>query len=189
MSPEKELQFCPVTVAPDAHGCSWRPFFQHIIWFPLAYVIFAVVGGLTSAVCFVLSLAIPADWGRPLGQILIHRLFAFFVWYLERTGLASFDFQDLASLHGCRGTIIAVNHPTLLDAVFVVSRLPRVCCLMKAGILTNLVLCGTARLAGYVDNRSGMRLVKQCADLLRHGESLVVFPEGTRTIGPGINSF
>lgn len=162
---------------------------QRWVWFPTAYLIFGVVGVLTSIVCFLLSLVLPGQWGRPLGQLCIQKLFAFFVWYLQRTGLACCDFHDLADLGSLRGAIIAVNHPSLLDAVFVVSRLPRVVCLMKAGILSNLALCGTASLAGYIDNHSGKRMVEQSAARILRGDTLVIFPEGTRTVSPGVNPF
>lgn len=170
-------------------GSKWGFWFQRCVWFPVAYLIFAVVGSLTSVICLILSCLLPVRWGQPFGQFLIQRLFAFFVWYLRETGLACFDFGELDSLNRLRGAIIVVNHPSLLDAVFVVSRLPRVFCLMKAGILSNLVLCGTARLAGYVDNRSGKQMVEQCAARLRQGDSMVVFPEGTRTVVEGVNPF
>jgi 1-acyl-sn-glycerol-3-phosphate acyltransferase len=178
-----------MTATSPGRSCEGRAWPQQLVWFPLAYVLFGGVGVFTSIGCFALSLLLPTRWGRPWGQTVIQRLFAFFVWYLQRTGLASFDFHDLASLRDRRGIIIAVNHPSLLDAVFVVSRLPRVFCLMKAGILSNLVLCGTARLAGYVDNHSGKRMVERCVARLLEGDSLVIFPEGTRTVESGVNSF
>ena len=124
-----------------------------------------------------------------MGKELIRQLFAFFVWYLQWTGLARFEFHDVAGLRAFRGSIIAANHPTLLDVVFLVSRLPRVFCLMKAGIVSNLVLCGTARLAGYVDNHSAKQMVETCAARLNQGNTLVIFPEGTRTVESEVNPF
>jgi len=167
----------------------WRRVVVTCLWFPLAYLIFAVVGVITSVGALVLASVLPARLGRPLGQNLIHRLFAFFVWYLRVTGLAQFDFHQLESLPDWRGGIIAANHPCLLDVVFLVSRLPRVFCLMKASVLSNVVLCGTARLAGYVDNHSARGMVRQCVARIRAGETLVIFPEGTRTVARGVNDF
>lgn len=175
----------PLPAKPQTAG--WRLGILSFFWFPLAYLIFAVVGLLASLLGLVLAWVLPTEVGRPLGQRLIQKLFAFFVWYLSATGLVKIDFHDLGTLRDWRGGIIAANHPCLLDVVFLVSHLSRVFCLMKEGILSNLVLCGTARLAGYVDNRSGSSMVRQCAARLRAGDTLVIFPEGTRTVSTGVN--
>lgn len=119
----------------------------------------------------------------------VQRLFAFFVWYLRVTGLAQFDLGNLDTLSRWRGGVIICNHPCLLDVVLIVSRLPRVFCLMKSGIISNIVLCGTARLAGYVDNHSGTNMVRRCVERLAEGETLLIFPEGTRTRGAVCNPF
>jgi 1-acyl-sn-glycerol-3-phosphate acyltransferase len=60
---------------------------------------------------------------------------------------------------------------------------------MKGSLARNIVLSGTARLAGYVHNRSGVGLVKNCEERLREGASLVVFPEGTRTVSGKLRPF
>jgi 1-acyl-sn-glycerol-3-phosphate acyltransferase len=60
---------------------------------------------------------------------------------------------------------------------------------MKGNLARNIVLSGTARLAGYVHNQSGLGLVKKCEERLREGASLLVFPEGTRTVGEKLRPF
>ena len=45
------------------------------------------------------------------------------------------------------GLIVAANHPTMLDALLVVARLPRGVCVMKAELMRNVFLGGGARLA------------------------------------------
>lgn len=187
MTEERKNKFDSVSLTGEPRVRGWRLGLMRCLWFPLAYGIFAILGIMSSLAGQLLAVVLPSRLGRPLGQRLIQRLFGFFVWYLQRTGLACFDFHDLASLHDWRGGIVAANHPCLLDVVFIISRLPRVFCLMKTDILANLVLCGTARLAGYVDNRSACRMVAECAARLRQGETLVVFPEGTRTISDCVN--
>jgi 1-acyl-sn-glycerol-3-phosphate acyltransferase len=159
------------------------------LWFPLGYVIFGGVGLLTSALALVASRILPVRTGRILGQELIHRLFAFFVWYLRTTGLACFRLGDLDKLKDWRGGIIVANHPCLMDVVWIVSRLPRVFCMMKSNVIHNLTLCGTAILAGYVDNRSGKGMVQECINRIQQGETMLIFPEGTRSRNAGVNPF
>ena len=51
------------------------------------------------------------------------------------------------------GIVIAPNHPTMLDAVLIMSRLPRVVCITKAALWDNWALGGGIRLAGYMPQR------------------------------------
>jgi 1-acyl-sn-glycerol-3-phosphate acyltransferase len=107
--------------------------------------------------------------------------------YLELTGLARFDLRALESLQGERGIILAPNHPSLLDAVLVASKLDTVTCIMKAKISSNPVLGIGARLMGYVGNDSPATMVKQSIATLKAGQQLLLFPEGTRTVHGNIN--
>ena len=58
------------------------------------------------------------------------------------------------------GLIVAANHPTMLDALIVVARLPRGVCVMKAELLRNIFLGGGARLARYIRNDVGRGMVR-----------------------------
>ena len=151
--------------------------------FCLAYFIFAVLGSLVSVACALPALLFRGTRARSFGQKLIHGLFAFFVRYLRASGLIELEAGAVAGLRGCGGVIVAANHPCLLDAVLLVSQLPQAVCLMKGSLARNIVLSGTARLAGYIHNQSGLGLVKKCEERLKEGANLLVFPEGTRTVG------
>jgi 1-acyl-sn-glycerol-3-phosphate acyltransferase len=148
-----------------------------------AYFIFAVVGSLVSVACAVPALLFRGVYTRLFGQKLIHALFAFFVGYLRAFGLVELDARELSKLRDGDGLIVVANHPCLLDAVLIVSQLPRAVCLMKGSLARNIVLSGTSRLAGYIHNKSGLGLVKKCEERLKEGANLLVFPEGTRTVG------
>ncbi len=153
------------------------------------YLIFGGLGSAISIVCLPLAAVFRGERARRFGQRFISRLFAFFVWYLRTTGLLELEASDLFRLRNSRGLVIVANHPSLLDVVFIVSQLPHVCCLMKASLVRNVVLCGTAKLAGYVDNSSAAGLVRTCEDRLLSGGNLLIFPEGTRTHGRELGPF
>ena len=87
------------------------------------------------------------------------------------------------------GLIVAANHPTMLDALVVVARLPRGACIMKAELLRNVFLGTGARLARYIRNDSGRGMVREAVACLKEGGQLVLFPEGTRTVRRPINDF
>jgi 1-acyl-sn-glycerol-3-phosphate acyltransferase len=147
-----------------------------------AFFIFAAVGSLVSVACAIPAVLFRGTRARFFGQKVIHALFRFFVGYLRVFGLVELDAGELAGLRNCHGLIVVANHPGLLDAVLVVSQLPHVVCLMKGSLARNIVLSGTARLAGYIRNESSLGLVKKCEERLQEGTNLLVFPEGTRTV-------
>ena len=148
-----------------------------------AYFMFAMVGMMVSVACAVPAILFRGVHGRLFGQWLIHALFRFFVGYLRVVGLVELDARELSGVRDDHGVIVAANHPGLLDAVLMVSQLPRTVCLMKGSLARNIIFSGTARLAGYVHNESSLGLVKKCGQRLKEGANLLVFPEGTRTKG------
>jgi 1-acyl-sn-glycerol-3-phosphate acyltransferase len=154
-----------------------------------AYFIFAALGSLASVACALPAVLFRGTRARFFGQRLIHSLFVFFAGYLRAFGLVELDAGGLSEMRGCGGLIVVANHPCLLDAVLVVSQIPQTVCLMKGILARNIIFSGTARLAGYVHNRSGLGLVKKCEERLKEGSNVLVFPEGTRTIGEKLLPF
>ena len=165
------------------HTKNWFKSVGQTMAFYGAYLMFAVVGSLASVACLIPALMFRGAGARRFGQKLIHALFRFFAGYLRAFGLVKLDAHELSGLRDGAGLIVAANHPCLLDAVLLVSQLPRAVCLMKGSLARNIVLSGTARLAGYIHNKSSLGLVKKCEERLNEGANLLVFPEGTRTVG------
>jgi 1-acyl-sn-glycerol-3-phosphate acyltransferase len=83
--------------------------------------------------------------------------------------------------------IIAPNHPCLLDAVMVISRLPNVACVMKSDLMNNVFLGAGARLAGYIRSEPLRHMIRLAVDDFQHGSHLLLFPEGTRTTQDPVN--
>ena len=146
------------------------------------FVYWAVVGLLFTVISLPLILVLPCATAKKLGRGLLHRAFRIFVRYLRVTGLVHVDLSTLDALKDDHEpVIIAPNHTSLWDAVFVISKLPQPICIMKEAILANPFLGGGARLAGYIPNGSSRKMVKSAAEALQGGGQLLLFPEGTRT--------
>jgi len=146
--------------------------------------------GLGVTLITPLLLAIPGRSRRErLGQSLIRILFRFYVRSIQQLGLFSIEFEGFERLQDLRGVIITANHPGILDAVFLLSRLPNAVCVMRAGLMRHPSMCGAASLAGYVPNDRGVTLVRHAAERLRQGTTIVIFPEGTRTRSQPVNRF
>jgi 1-acyl-sn-glycerol-3-phosphate acyltransferase len=141
-----------------------------------------VLGGLLTILSGPLHLLLPQKTGRRLGRKLLQQLFSKFVVYLRLSDLVRADLSGLAPLgHLTHSFIVAPNHTSLWDVVFIIARLPSAVCVMKKPILANPVLGGGARLAGYIANDGMKRMMRDASKSLAEGGQLLLFPEGTRT--------
>jgi 1-acyl-sn-glycerol-3-phosphate acyltransferase len=95
----------------------------------------------------------------------------------------------LDSLRNAPPMILAPNHPSLIDALLILTRHPNVVCVMKAELMRNLFLGAGSRLARYVPNQSSRQLIRASVAHLQRGGLLLLFPEGTRTRRHPVNSF
>ncbi len=136
-----------------------------------------------------LFLLLPRRVGKALGRATIAEGYRAYWWFASLTGLLRMEAQALEPLREEGGLIIVANHPSLLDALMLVARLPRSFCIMKASLLNNPFLAGGALLAGYARNDTGHGMIRKVVDGLREGGQLVLFPEGTRTTQAPINPF
>lgn len=136
-----------------------------------------------------LHLVLPARLGRRLGPNLVNLFARGYVALLGAGGRVRFDLAELDALEHEAGLVIAPNHPSMLDAVMIISRLPRVVCIAKAGLWDNPLLGGGMRMAGYIRNDAPLRLTKLAVAKLAAGQQLLLFPEGTRTTQGPVNQF
>ena len=165
------------------HTKNWFNDIGHTVAFLGAFLLFAVAGSLVSVLCLLPALLFHGVRVRFFGQRLIHTLFRIFFGYTRIFGLVEVEASELSGLRYCNGLIVVANHPCLLDAVLMVAQMPRAVCLMKGSLARNIIFSGTARLAGYIHNKSSLGLIKKCEERLKEGTNLLIFPEGTRTVG------
>ena len=130
---------------------------------------------------------LPARWGQALGRYVIMTGFRLYLASLSWSRRFSFDLAALDVLRNQPSLIIAPNHPCLLDAVMVISRLPNVACVLKANLLNNLFLGAGARLARYIRNEPLRGMVQEATQDFGSNSHLLLFPEGTRTIVYPVN--
>lgn len=136
---------------------------------------------LWTVLALPLGLLLPRRWGMWVGRWMATLGFRLYIWLLGAIGLGRFDIGALDALRGAGPLILAVNHPGLLDALMVLSRLPNVTCIFKASLMRNPLWGAGARLAGYIRNDLFLGAVNLAVDELHHGSQLLMFPEGTRS--------
>jgi 1-acyl-sn-glycerol-3-phosphate acyltransferase len=172
-----ELQDSPYT---------WYWPFQVVLFYACLLVL-----GLTlltgSLLCVVLNGLLSRDPGVRVGRWLIGMSFRSFLALAEMLGLMRLDLKALDALNAEQGLVIAPNHPSMLDALLIISRLPQTCCIMKAELWDNIFLGAGARLAGYIRNDSIKSMIRLSAAELQAGGKLLMFPEGTRTVRQPVN--
>jgi 1-acyl-sn-glycerol-3-phosphate acyltransferase len=169
------------------------PAMRKLLQFPkgvLLHVQLLLLGAVSLAwnlAAFVLYPLLPRERGLRLGRAVISHSYRA-CWALgELLGLMKLDASALDTLAGEPGLIVVANHPSMLDALILVSRLPRSACIMKAELIRNPFLGAGAKLARYIRNDSPRGLIRLAVADLQRGGQLVVFPEGTRTTLPPVN--
>ncbi len=161
---------------------------RSLLW--AAYETVAMVIGLGSLaiICLgwlpfalLLNPLAPRAIGQRWGRGFIAGGFRVYLRILERFCACRFDFSELDGLRHEGPLILAANHPSLLDAVMIVSRVPNAVCVMKASLMDNVLFGAAARLARYIRNNAPLEMILNAREELKDGARLVIFPEGTRT--------
>ncbi len=112
---------------------------------------------------------------------LTHGCFALLATILCRTGTMALEIRHRERLGDSRGKLILANHPSYLDVVILLGLVPTANCVVKRGLWNSWFFGGVVRETGYVSNADPDSLVDDCAAVLARGDTLLVFPEGTRT--------
>jgi 1-acyl-sn-glycerol-3-phosphate acyltransferase len=163
----------------------------------ITYEYFALYSSLAllGLICLTWSLfalplyfILPRRLGTAVGRRGIMTGFSLYAWSLSITRTYYLDLRDIDSLKAGPPVILAPNHPCLIDALLILTRHPNLVCVMKSELMRNVFLGSGSRLARYVRNDSSRQMVKESVAHLREGGTLLLFPEGTRTVREPINS-
>ena len=181
--------------APGPDPAPHSPPLARLLALPFTLLLYALLlllglGSLLwNLLALPLYLLLPRALGRRLGRAGIAYGYRGF-WILARAcGMLRLEAQVLDQLRDEPRLIIVANHPSLLDALMLVARLPHSMCIMKASLARNIFLGAGARLARYVANDSPRKLIRRTVLDLQQGSQLVLFPEGTRTTRAPVNPF
>jgi 1-acyl-sn-glycerol-3-phosphate acyltransferase len=126
-------------------------------------------------------------WRR--AQQAIHRMFGAHARMMELLGLIEVHWIGAERLAGAGPRIVVANHPSLIDVVLIISRLPQADCIIASEHAENRWLRGSVQAADYINNDSGAGVVHEAARRLLEGRTLVIFPEGTRSPESGLGRF
>ncbi|HEX8776740.1 MAG TPA: lysophospholipid acyltransferase family protein [Rhodanobacter sp.] len=173
-----ELATYPLSQRRDAWA--WR-----LVATGASFALFGLGGLLLRVLVLPLLACLPGDAlaRRRRARAAISRAFHLHVQFMYRTRVLDFAIDGAERL-GRPGQLVVANHPSLIDVVFLASQIRDANCVVKQGLFDNPCTRGPVRTAQYIGNDGSMDMLERAADVLREGQCLIVFPEGTRTV-PG----
>jgi 1-acyl-sn-glycerol-3-phosphate acyltransferase len=116
-------------------------------------------------------------------RLLMQQIFHIYMEFMRLIGILDYQVYGSERLNA-PGKLIIANHPCLLDIVFLISQIKNATCIVKPQLANNPFLRIPIHAMGYIYAHDPEKLLELCSQELRTGCSLIIFPEGTRTI-PG----
>jgi 1-acyl-sn-glycerol-3-phosphate acyltransferase len=162
----------------------------HFVASATAFALFGLGGAILPLLVFPVLRALPGsrDERQIRCQLAVHHCFRVYLAIIEALGVVRMKVSGAEELRE-PGQLVVANHPTLLDAVFLISLMPQADCVAKQATWSNPFMRGVVSATGYLSNELGVELVEACAQRLRAGRSVLLFPEGTRSPKGGLGPF
>jgi 1-acyl-sn-glycerol-3-phosphate acyltransferase len=152
----------------------------------LSFAAFGIGGFILGLVAVVWLRLVISDRARraEVARLMVSRTFRGFAMFMSAVGVLRWSVEGASYWRRDRGCLVVANHPTLIDVVFLLGLFDGADCVVKAGVITNpfwRMLVGTA---DYISNEDLGILLAETSNRLKAGRTVILFPEGTRTV-PG----
>lgn len=119
--------------------------------------------------------------GQQRARVLVSLSFRALLTLIRGLGVGRVHIEGEQWLRQAAGCMVVANHPMYLDIVALVARLPHAICVMKAAMQRNRWYRRFAAATGYIANDDTRAFLDDCIAALRRKETLILFPQGTRT--------
>jgi len=155
----------------------------HVLVVRVCFLLFGIGGLLMSWGLFPALHLLPGGQAARIrrARAMVRFCFWLLTRVLEGTGVMRLEVSGRAHLQDCGGKIVLANHPTYIDVVILQSMIPQCNCIIKAALWDGMTYGSVLRTANFIRNDEADTMIADCAAVLRAGEPLLVFPEGTRT--------
>lgn len=159
---------------------------RRLIATAISFSVFGIGGLIIALLMYPLICLFVAQEKRiKVGRLCIHYSFKFFIAMMRIFGIYTVETHNIEKLNQA-GSLIVANHPTLIDVVFLLSFIKDANCVVKASLAKNIFMLGPLKAAGYIlKSDDPATFLRQCSDTLQQGQSLIIFPEGTRSNNSG----
>lgn len=147
--------------------------------------LFFGVGGLVLGIVLPLMSLWPGSrlQRQRRAQRVLRGIWRFFVGMMRGLGCLTYEVDRMQRLQR-PGQLVVANHPSLIDVVFLVSFIENSICIVKDSLRRNPFTFGPVRFTGLISNADSNQMVADCVQALAEGTTLIIFPEGTRSV-PG----
>jgi len=151
------------------------------------FAVFCVCGTLISALIVPGYFVFVRDRARRAHGIrnVVHRMVRTYVGSMQALRLIDLEIVGLARVP-VPGSLIVANHPSLIDALILLGHVKGAVVVAKRSLQISPFTSGAIRGADYVVNADALSLIEECRARIVAGDSLVLFPECTRTGDEGV---
>lgn len=158
------------------------PYLWRLVFTGISFALFGVGGLVLRLVVFPVLNLLPATKVRKRQRVraVISGAFRYFVEFMRLSGVLTYSIKGIERL-GQPGQMVIANHPSLIDVVVLISCIRDANCVVKESLWHNPFMRGPIRAAGYISNDGSIEMLEAAAQVLKDGQTLIIFPEGTRT--------
>jgi 1-acyl-sn-glycerol-3-phosphate acyltransferase len=158
-------------------------YWRRLFFKPFCFFLFGIGAFLLGAIVYPIILVVVRDRValRKASRRLVGGAFSLFVGLMRFLGLIQVEFENGEALRESRGFIIAANHPSLIDVVILASLIPQADCIVKQALWDTPLMRWIVRRSYIPNSLEFQKTAELCHASFAEGNSLIVFPEGTRT--------
>lgn len=152
----------------------------YVFAYYLSWLVFGCVGlGLNLICAPMLLLPRRPERARKVRRV-IRNLFIWWLRWLHMVGVVRISWYGFEGVELSKGTVYVANHLTLVDAPFLLAKLPDPICIFKPSLMRNPAIGPAAIMADYASGVNGVDVIRTASEHVAGGGSLLIFPEGTR---------